>query len=228
VELALDTIGLSGSAEDLPMLEQRFQSRNFWSLRIQDASEAAMARLGSPTHLENIRGELAKTVPAQLKPEQAVRLGYRLATTDPSGIPDEIIRMNVDLVRARQGDPDAPDAFLDAARSLLRLGKNPEVIARALGGIRCPVLVMHGRRDRFVPAAFAGCFCIRCIQRRPRSISYRRLGFRGPYGGFGFYRSLGRDLARPRVVRILRACSHFGDGGRDSNSLAEKEAGLPQ
>jgi hypothetical protein len=74
VELALDTIGLSGSAEDLPMLEQRFQSRNFWSLRIQDASEAAMARLGSPTHLENIRGELAKTVPAQLRPEQAVRL----------------------------------------------------------------------------------------------------------------------------------------------------------
>ncbi len=74
VELALDTIGLSGSAEDLPLLEQRFQSRNFWSLRIQDASEAAMARLGSGTHLENIRGELAKTVPAELKPEQAVRL----------------------------------------------------------------------------------------------------------------------------------------------------------
>ena len=74
VELALDTIGLSGSAEDLPLLEQRFQSRNFWSLRIQDASEAAMARLGSRPHLENIRGELAKTVPAQLKPEQAVRL----------------------------------------------------------------------------------------------------------------------------------------------------------
>ena len=78
VELALDTIGLSGSAEDLPMLEQRFLSRNFWSLRIQDASEAAMARLGSPTHLENIRSELAKTVPDPLKPEQAVRLSQIL------------------------------------------------------------------------------------------------------------------------------------------------------
>ena len=78
VELALDTIGLSGSAEDLPLLEQRFQSRNFWSLRIQDASEAAMARLGSRPHLENIRSELAKTVPAQLKPEQAVRLAQIL------------------------------------------------------------------------------------------------------------------------------------------------------
>lgn len=80
VELALHTIGLIGSAEDLPLLEQRFQSRNVWSgvRRVQDASEAAMARLGSRSHLENIRGELAKPVPAHLEPEQAVRLGQLL------------------------------------------------------------------------------------------------------------------------------------------------------
>jgi hypothetical protein len=78
VELALHTIGLSGNAEDLPLLEQRFLTRNVWSQRIQDASEAAMARLGSRTHLENIRSELDKTVPAQLKPEQAVRLAQLL------------------------------------------------------------------------------------------------------------------------------------------------------
>ena len=76
VELALHTIGLSGSAEDLALLEKRFQSRNIWSgvRRIQDASEAAMARLGSRAHLENIRSELARPVPAHLEPEQAVRL----------------------------------------------------------------------------------------------------------------------------------------------------------
>jgi hypothetical protein len=74
VELALHTLGLSGSAEDLPLLEQRFQTRNAWTQRIQDASEAAMARLGSAAHLEHIRSELAKVVPAELKPEQAVRL----------------------------------------------------------------------------------------------------------------------------------------------------------
>ena len=78
-----------------------------------------------------------------------------MATVDPGSIPDELIRMNIDLVRSRRDDPDAPDAFLEAARSLLRLGKRPDVVARALGGIRCPVLVLHGRRDRFVPAAFA-------------------------------------------------------------------------
>ena len=91
----------------------------------------------------------------RMDPEQVVRFGYRMVATDPSSIPDEIVRMSVDLVRERQRDPDAPDAFLDAARSMLRLGKRPDVSARALDAIACPVLLLHGRRDRFVPAAFA-------------------------------------------------------------------------
>ena len=91
----------------------------------------------------------------RMDPEQVVRFGYRMVTTDPSSIPEEIVRLNVDLVRERQDDPDAPDAFLDAARSMLRLGKRPQVSTRALEGIGCPVLMLHGRRDRFVPAAFA-------------------------------------------------------------------------
>jgi pimeloyl-ACP methyl ester carboxylesterase len=87
--------------------------------------------------------------------EQVVRFGYRMVMADPSSLPDEIVRMNVDLVTERQHDPDAPDAFLDAARSMLRLGKRPEISTRAMNGIACPVLLLHGRRDRFVPAAFA-------------------------------------------------------------------------
>ncbi len=105
--------------------------------------------------VEGAGERFVRTRMRKMSPEQAVRMGYRLATADPGAIPDEIIRMNVELVRSRQDDPDAPDAFLDAARSLLRLGKRPDVIGRALGGIRCPVLVLHGRRDRFVPATFA-------------------------------------------------------------------------
>lgn len=91
----------------------------------------------------------------RMDPEQVVRFGYRMVASDPSAIPDELVRMNVDMVRERQSDPDAPDAFLDAARSMLRLGKRPEVSARALRAIECPVLLLHGRRDRFVPSAFA-------------------------------------------------------------------------
>jgi len=80
VELALHTMGLSGSPADLPLLEQHYQYRSGWSgvRRIQDASEAAMARLGSPPHLENIRAELAAPLPAQPTPDQAMRIGQVL------------------------------------------------------------------------------------------------------------------------------------------------------
>ena len=98
---------------------------------------------------------LARMRMRRMDAEKVVRIGYRMVAADPRSIPEDIIRMNVDLVRERQADPDAADAFLDAARSLLRLGRRPDVAARALDAIRCPVLVLHGRRDRFVPAAFA-------------------------------------------------------------------------
>jgi hypothetical protein len=77
VELALHTMGLSGTAEDLPLLEQHYRYRNGWSgvRRIQDASEAAMARLGSTLHLENIRAELTAGMGEHPTPDQAMRLG---------------------------------------------------------------------------------------------------------------------------------------------------------
>lgn len=91
----------------------------------------------------------------RLDPERVVRLGHRMIAADPRSIPDEILQMDIALVRERQDDPDAPAAFLDAARSILRLGKRPDVVERAVRGVHCPVLLLHGRRDRFVPAAFA-------------------------------------------------------------------------
>jgi pimeloyl-ACP methyl ester carboxylesterase len=91
----------------------------------------------------------------RMDPEAVVRIGMRMVAADPRSIPEDLVRMNVELVRGRQTDPDAPEAFLAAARSILRLGKRPDVAARALDGVGCPVLLLHGRRDRFVPAAFA-------------------------------------------------------------------------
>ena len=80
VELALHTIGLSGGPEDLPLLEQHYRYRNGWSgrWRIQDASEAAMVRLGSREHLDKIRAELAAPFPPEPTPEQAVLAGQLL------------------------------------------------------------------------------------------------------------------------------------------------------
>lgn len=98
---------------------------------------------------------LVRTRMRLLSPERTVGLGYRMVMADPGSIPLEIRRLDIELAREKRCDPDAAGAFIDAARSMLRLGKRPDLIARALDGVRCPVLVLHGRLDRFVPVAFA-------------------------------------------------------------------------
>jgi len=90
-----------------------------------------------------------------IDPDRGVRLSFRLIAADIRTIPEDVIQRHVDLARERQTDPDAVPVFLEAARSLIRLGKQPAVIARALDPITAPVLVLHGRRDRLVPAVFA-------------------------------------------------------------------------
>ena len=90
-----------------------------------------------------------------MRPEQVVRMGFGYVAADRRSIPEDIVELHVDLVRDRQRDPDAVPAFLQAARSMLRLGERPDFARRALDNVRCPVLVLHGRRDRLVPVSFA-------------------------------------------------------------------------
>ncbi len=92
-----------------------------------------------------------KAMPA----ERAVRMGFSYVAADPSSIPEDVVELHVELMRERHDDPDAVPAFLETARSMLRLGQHPEIARRALDAVTAPVLVMHGRRDRLVPAAFA-------------------------------------------------------------------------
>jgi pimeloyl-ACP methyl ester carboxylesterase len=91
----------------------------------------------------------------EMDPEQTVRLSLRVLAADPGSIPEDVVRLLVDLARERGDDPDAVKAFLQAARSMLRLGRRPETARRALDNITSPVLLLHGRRDRLVPVAFA-------------------------------------------------------------------------
>jgi pimeloyl-ACP methyl ester carboxylesterase len=91
----------------------------------------------------------------RMGPEQMVRMSLRVLAADPGAIPEEIVTELIDLTRARKDDPDVARAFLEAARSMLRLGRRPRTARRALDHIACPVLLIHGRRDRLVPAAFA-------------------------------------------------------------------------
>ena len=87
--------------------------------------------------------------------ERMVAFGLRLCAADPSSIDEEVVRAHVESVRARQRDPDAADAFVASARSLLRLGMHPSRCAAILAAVSSPTLLLHGARDRFVPLPFA-------------------------------------------------------------------------
>jgi pimeloyl-ACP methyl ester carboxylesterase len=91
----------------------------------------------------------------ELDAERIVRISLAVLTADPTSVPEDVVELLIDLTERRKRDPDVTPAFLGAARSMLRLGRRPSVSRRALDNVRSPVLVLHGRRDRLVPAAYA-------------------------------------------------------------------------
>jgi pimeloyl-ACP methyl ester carboxylesterase len=91
----------------------------------------------------------------RISPERIVRMGLWVTTANPSSIPADVVKLHVDLVRQQRDDADAAPAFLGASRSMMRLRRRPDVSRRALDAVSCPVLLLHGRRDRLVPARLA-------------------------------------------------------------------------
>ena len=79
-------------------------------------------------------------------PEPFVRLGLRMLTVDPSTIPEDVIALHAELLAEVRADPEAPAAFLEAARSINAYVRSRSLGARAMGNVRCPVLVIHGRQ----------------------------------------------------------------------------------
>src|SRR3954465_9275383 len=101
-------------------------------------------------------GELVvKSRSAALDPESFVRVGLRILTSDPSSIPDDVIGVHAELIADLRTDPEAEGAFLDAARSVTSYVKSRDAGAQAMSNVHAPVLVTHGRNDRFVPVGYA-------------------------------------------------------------------------
>lgn len=65
------------------------------------------------------------------------------------------MRLHVEQLLRQQANDDAGPAFLDAARSLMALGRRRKVARWILDSVKCPVLVIHGREDRLVPLRYA-------------------------------------------------------------------------
>jgi pimeloyl-ACP methyl ester carboxylesterase len=90
-----------------------------------------------------------------LEAEKAVRVGLKIIAADPSKIDPDLVRAHVDQLLRHQADGDAGDAFLEASRSLMALGRRPAAARWILDSVACPVLVIHGREDRLVPLRHA-------------------------------------------------------------------------
>lgn len=90
-----------------------------------------------------------------LDAERAVRIGFRIIAADPDRIDPDLVRLHVEQLLRQQENDDAGPAFLEAARSLMALGRRRKLGRWILDSVKCPVLVIHGREDRLVPLRYA-------------------------------------------------------------------------
>lgn len=88
-------------------------------------------------------------------PDRLVRLWLRFVTADASTLPEPLVRAHAALLADQASDPDFTAAFVEAARSLARLGQNRERAFALLASLRSSVIAIHGRRDRLVPPSLA-------------------------------------------------------------------------
>jgi hypothetical protein len=84
-EAALYIIGLTGSRADLPVLEFHAVNVRTGSRGMRDASHAALLRIGSQTHIDRIRQELAQPLNPTATYQQGVALTLALQKAGFSG-----------------------------------------------------------------------------------------------------------------------------------------------
>ncbi len=91
----------------------------------------------------------------RLTPRQAVQEVIDLCLADPSVMPEDLIAASEALVVERAAVPGLNEAFLAAARSLMRVNLMSGSYRAAMAGVSAPVLLVHGERDRLVPVQAA-------------------------------------------------------------------------
>lgn len=96
-------------------------------------------------------------------PEQLVADTLRLCTGDPSRISAEVVARHVELARTRVSRPELDALFGEAARSVVLRTAGRRELDDVYDGLRLPVVLVHGTRDRLVPYAAA----VRAARRHP-------------------------------------------------------------
>jgi len=92
-----------------------------------------------------------------LTPEQMVHRVLELCCVDVTRVSRTTIDQHVEMARRRAAITSGEQDFLTAARSVLAESSyvTGRRYRRAVRAVRCPVLLLHGTRDRLVPVAAA-------------------------------------------------------------------------
>jgi hypothetical protein len=77
-EMAIYVVGIVGSEADFPLLEEFAAVRHPSGQGLRGASEAALSRLGSVPHIDNLRAQLAEPLPEKPTYGQGMRLAQLL------------------------------------------------------------------------------------------------------------------------------------------------------
>lgn len=87
--------------------------------------------------------------------EDQVRDTLRVVCAAPEKLPPEVVAAHVEIAEERRSMAWAGEAFLVAARSIVRALATPWRLIRMANDVHAPTLVLHGDRDRLVPLAAA-------------------------------------------------------------------------
>ena len=97
-------------------------------------------------------GEVSmKAMQARLSPDQLVNRIIKLCFADTSRANPDMLRIGAQLVSQRREIPRKEEAFLAAARSLMRFLLAAGSYEKMMDDIDVPVLLIHGEADRLVP-----------------------------------------------------------------------------
>jgi pimeloyl-ACP methyl ester carboxylesterase len=91
----------------------------------------------------------------RLGPEGLVRETIKLCTVDPSRVPQDVYDAHVALARTRSTFPYTAEAYLEAARSLLRIVGRRRRFEAMMHSITAPTMLIEGSEDRLVSLAAA-------------------------------------------------------------------------
>jgi pimeloyl-ACP methyl ester carboxylesterase len=89
--------------------------------------------------------------------ESMVASTFALCCVDPAKVPPEIIALHIEVARQRRALSEFGKDFAHAARSVIETAGflRGQAYRRGIRQISCPVLLVHGERDRLVPVAAA-------------------------------------------------------------------------